>query len=103
MQRLEPLNLRQAEMAARQPRATTKRRRRDPAEQVALLEYRTKIAAFALITQKWSAPLIAIRLRINIRALEVWMDKGCPLAEDMNQLTSNHEVMKQQSNADNHQ
>jgi hypothetical protein len=103
VQRLEPLSLRQADMMARQPRPATRRRRRDPAERVALLEYRTKIAAFTLLTQKWSAPRIAIKLGINIHALESWMEKGCPLLEEQNQLAQNHALAKQQSNADDHQ
>lgn len=63
MRRLEPLNIRQADMLARsRPRA----KRGDLINRVALLEYRIKISAFALLTQRWSVARIAIQLGINV-------------------------------------
>jgi hypothetical protein len=86
MQRLEPLNIRQADMLARsRPRA----KRGDPMKRVALLEYRTKITAFAFLTQRWSVARIAIQLGINTPALQAWVDRGCPLLEEKNQVALN--------------
>lgn len=101
VEKLQLLSLRQADMLARQARSVAKRRRRDPAEKVALLEFRTKIAAFTLLMQKWSVARVAARLQVNIHALRSWIQAGCPLLDPSeNQLTENQELLKQASNND---